>query len=109
EVHRWNPVAPLALPHRCTRDDAYKGFHIPAGSIVFANSCAGLLLHDASLYPSPFEFIPERFLPNSSSSDTNLNPDPRRFAVGYGRRVCPGRDLTDDTLFICAAMTLAVF
>ncbi|KAJ6511703.1 cytochrome P450 [Mycena vulgaris] len=106
EVYRWNPVGPLALPHRSTQDDVYNGFHIPAGSIVFANSWG--ILHDSSLYPSPDEFIPERFMRDPLSAE-GTNPDPRRFAFGYGRRGCPGQDLADDSLFICAAMTLAVF
>ncbi|KAJ7642934.1 cytochrome P450 [Mycena rosella] len=103
EIHRWNPVAPVALPHRVQQDDVYRGLHIPGGAIVMANSWA--ILHDEALYPSPDKFMPERFLGDVK----DLNPDPRRFAFGYGRRVCPGRDLADDTLFICVAMTLAVF
>jgi cytochrome P450 len=65
------------------------------------------ILHDPALYPDPFAFRPERFLNPEASKEVNL--DPRRFAFGYGRRVCPGRDLAEDTLFICAAMVLAVF
>ncbi|KAJ7909964.1 cytochrome P450 [Mycena leptocephala] len=107
ELHRWNPVGPLALPHRCSQEDIYNGYHIPAGSTVFANSW--VILHDPSLYPAPEEFIPERFLASENSLDGVLNPDPRRYAFGYGRRVCPGRDLAEDSLFICVAMTLAMF
>ncbi|KAJ7689941.1 cytochrome P450 [Mycena rosella] len=103
ELHRWNPVGPLALPHCVQQDDVYRGLQIPGGAIVMANSWA--ILHDEALYPSPDKFMPERFLGDVK----DLNPDPRRFAFGYGRRACPGRDLADDTLFICAAMTLAAF
>jgi cytochrome P450 len=70
--------------------------------------CRGIL-HDPTLYPAPEEFIPERFLTTENSLDGVLNPDPRRYAFGYGRRVCPGRDLAEDTLFICVATTLAMF
>ena len=41
------------------------------------------VLHDPALYPSPDDVIPERYLNNSSET---LNPDPRDFAFGYGRR-----------------------
>lgn len=34
ETLRWLPVSPLGLPHCVTRDDEYKGMHIPKGSIV---------------------------------------------------------------------------
>ncbi|KAJ7323905.1 cytochrome P450 [Mycena albidolilacea] len=107
ELHRWSPVGPLAVPHRCSQGDIYSGFCIPAGATVLANSWG--ILHDPALYPAPEDFIPERFLADERLPKSYLNPDPRRYAFGYGRRVCPGRDLADDILFLCVAMTLAVF
>jgi len=107
EVHRCNPSVPLALPHYVRREDVYAGFRIPAGSTVFANSWA--VLHDPALYPRPDEVIPERYLDRSDEQLSDLNPDPRDFAFGYGRRVCPGRMLAEDTLFVVAASVLASF
>jgi cytochrome P450 len=66
-------------------------------------------MHDESIYPSPMEFIPERYLHSEKQAADGLNPDPRRFAFGYGRRACPGKELADDSIFICAAMTIATF
>ncbi|KAJ7671882.1 cytochrome P450 [Mycena rosella] len=109
EIHRWKPVNPLGVPHRCTQEDIYNGFRIPAGSIVFANAWCVAILHDEAVYPSPLEFIPERYLQEEKGVADGLNPDPRRFAFGYGRRVCPGKDLAEDSIFICAAMILATF
>ncbi|KAJ7163973.1 cytochrome P450 [Mycena crocata] len=106
EVYRWNPATPLAIPHRCNQEDTYKGFRIPDGSIIFANSWG--IMHDEAIYPSPMQFKPERFLDPGNES-YGLNPNPRKFAFGYGRRVCPGKDLADDAVFIFAAMTLAMF
>ncbi|KAH9925322.1 cytochrome P450 [Fomitopsis serialis] len=106
EVHRCNPVVPLALPHHVRREDVYAGFRIPAGSTVIANTWA--VLHDPALYPRPDEVIPERYL-GKPDEHPDLNPDPRDFAFGYGRRVCPGRMLAEDTLFIVAASVLASF
>jgi cytochrome P450 len=37
QVFRWKTVTPLGVPHRCTEEDVYNGYRIPAGSIVFAN------------------------------------------------------------------------
>ncbi|KAL0951323.1 hypothetical protein HGRIS_008028 [Hohenbuehelia grisea] len=37
ESLRWNPVAPLGVPHANVADDVYEGYHIPAGSIVVGN------------------------------------------------------------------------
>lgn len=61
------------------------------------------ILHNETMYPSPMEFMPERYL------DTPAQADPKRFAFGYGRRGCPAKDLADDSIFITAAMTLAAF
>ncbi|KAJ7274641.1 cytochrome P450 [Mycena rebaudengoi] len=95
------------VPHRCTEEDVYNGFRIPAGSVLFANGWG--IMHDESIYPSPMEFIPERYLHSEKQAADGLNPDPRRFAFGYGRRACPGKELADDSIFICAAMTIATF
>ncbi|KIY70895.1 cytochrome P450 [Cylindrobasidium torrendii FP15055 ss-10] len=106
EVYRLNPVGPTALPHRSTQDDVYNGYFIPKGSIIFPNSWA--VLHDPELYPDPFEFIPERYMDEDAKAK-GLNPDPRKFAFGYGRRVCPGQQLADNSLFISITMVLSVF
>ncbi|KAF9456686.1 cytochrome P450 [Collybia nuda] len=104
EIYRWNPVAPLALPHRLTQDDVYDGFFLPEGAIVFANTWG--IFHDPDIYPSHADFIPERFL---SPENSDVNPDPRPFAFGYGRRVCPGKHLADASLFMLVASTLSMF
>lgn len=49
------------------------------------------------------EFKPDRFL------GTESEMDPRNFAFGFGRRVCPGRFLADNTLYLTVAQSLAVF
>lgn len=38
ECLRWEIVVPFAIPHRTTKDDEYRGYHIPAGTIVLPNS-----------------------------------------------------------------------
>jgi cytochrome P450 len=37
EVLRWAPVAPCGGPHVSEKDDDYRGWSIPGGSIVFVN------------------------------------------------------------------------
>ncbi|KAI0720862.1 cytochrome P450 [Fomitopsis betulina] len=105
EVLRIHPVGPLALPHTLRQDDFYKGYWIPAGATVLANSWA--ILHDPSLYPNPETVDPGRYLQRGKSN--TINPDPRAFAFGYGRRVCPGQMLAEDMLFLAAANILAHF
>lgn len=40
------------------------------------------MAYDEARYPSPFDFIPERFL----DAEGNLNQDTVSFAFGFGRR-----------------------
>lgn len=37
EVLRWQPAGPLGIPHLNTEEDNYKGYTIPAGSVIIAN------------------------------------------------------------------------
>ncbi|TFY68059.1 hypothetical protein EVJ58_g1228 [Rhodofomes roseus] len=56
----------------------------------------------------PHKVHPERYLTPNEGGE-KINPDPRDFAFGYGRRVCPGQMLAEDTFFIAAAAILSVF
>lgn len=38
ECYRWEIAGPFAMPHQTTEDDEYRGFHIPAGTLVIPNS-----------------------------------------------------------------------
>lgn len=60
------------------------------------------MAHDDAVYPDPFMFKPERFM------GPNPNPDPT-FIFGFGRRICPGRFLAQESLFIDVASLLATF
>ncbi|KAJ7690140.1 cytochrome P450 [Mycena rosella] len=105
ETMRWWPVAPMSVPHAVTEEDIYRGYRIPAGSVVMVNAWA--LLHDETAYPDPHAFKPERFL-----LDGKLNPavrDPLDIIFGFGRRSCPGRYLGWDSVWIMIASMLAVF
>ncbi len=37
EVLRWQPVAPMGLPHTSTEEDVCEGYLIPKGAMVLAN------------------------------------------------------------------------
>ncbi|THH28795.1 hypothetical protein EUX98_g5389 [Antrodiella citrinella] len=105
EAMRWIPVVPLGLPHRVTADDEYGGYFIPKGTVIISNTWT--MLHDPEDYPEPERFNPDRFI-----KDGKLNPDvrdPTTMAFGYGRRICPGRHLSDASLFLHIASILHVF
>ncbi|KZT36951.1 cytochrome P450 [Sistotremastrum suecicum HHB10207 ss-3] len=103
EILRWAPVGPTGIPHRLTQDDQYRGWHIPKGSLVISNIWG--ITHDETIYPDAAHFKPERFLAEEESSQ----PDPRPIVFGYGRRVCPGQYIAEQSLWIAAAMILSVF
>jgi hypothetical protein len=81
------------------------------------------ILHDPKLYPSPEEYKPERWL-KDGQLDADI-PDPS-VAFGYGRRqvkcfyftlvvsdiprrICPGRYLSDNSLYAMISLVLAVY
>ncbi|EPQ58584.1 cytochrome P450 [Gloeophyllum trabeum ATCC 11539] len=99
ELFRWLPIVPLAVPHRAMADDVYDGYLIPKGSWVVAN--VWKFLHDPDVYHNPFEFNPDRFM------GALAERDPKDFVFGFGRRVCPGSHLADDSVWINIARTAA--
>jgi cytochrome P450 len=38
ELLRWQQVDTLAVPHRLTQDDVYRGYLLPAGTTVIGNA-----------------------------------------------------------------------
>ncbi|TFK21403.1 cytochrome P450 [Coprinopsis marcescibilis] len=102
EVLRYAPVGNLALPHRVSQEDEYGGLRIPQNATVIANVWA--IFHNETLYPNPHSFWPERFLGSNAESNAASikssvpQPDPRRWAFGFGKRVCPGMYFAETTM-----------
>ncbi|EIW56874.1 cytochrome P450 [Trametes versicolor FP-101664 SS1] len=105
ETYRWSPILPMAVPHRVTADDQYRGYDIPAGSTVIANTWA--MTRDTRFYPDPEEFNPERFMVPDEKKHERLMPS--SFVFGFGRRVCPGQALADPSLWLAMANIVALF
>ena len=59
------------------------------------------ITHDSKAYPEPDTFNPDRFM--------GVGPalDPRTYAFGVGRRICPGRDFAEASIFTAVSMLLA--
>ncbi|KLO09746.1 cytochrome P450 [Schizopora paradoxa] len=104
EVIRWQPTLPMGIAHATKTDDIYAGYRIPAKTPVIPNVYA--MLHDPDEYPQPEKFNPERFLPESGK---RLPRDPSKIAFGFGRRVCPGKYLAEQIVFLVIVRTLATF
>lgn len=101
EVYRWHPVVPMGFPHVASSDDIYEGMFIPKGAILIPN--IWLFAHDECNYKDPQIFNPERFLGETPEMD------PNSLIFGFGKRICPGKDFADESVFLTIAMTLAVF
>lgn len=65
------------------------------------------IMHDPIMFPSPDEFIPDRFLPSSDLYNPQLQPFDLPF--GFGRRICPGMHLARNSLFVNIARILWAF
>lgn len=65
------------------------------------------ILHEEGEYPEPFSFNPDRFIKDGALDPTVPNPELAVF--GYGRRICPGRFIARDSMWITIACTLATF
>ncbi|KAF9260384.1 cytochrome P450 [Marasmius fiardii PR-910] len=104
EALRWHSVAPTGVPHRATEDGVIAGYYIPKGSLIIANLWN--MLHDPEVYPNPFVFDPERHV---GTPEKPAQRDPRQVCFGFGRRICPGLHLAEASLWLCIAMSLAVF
>jgi len=100
ETLRWHVLLPTSVPRRTEKDDTYKGYFIPAGTIVLPNVWS--IAFDSSDHPE--EFMPERYITSEGHQQ-----DPRTYSFGFGRRVCPGKQLADNSIFILVASILSVF
>ncbi|KAF5368851.1 hypothetical protein D9758_002854 [Tetrapyrgos nigripes] len=103
ELQRWRTATPLGVPHAVIEDDYYEGYLIPKGTIVITNVWS--LNLDPEIYgPDADQFRPERHL-----DENGCLKDPKddgHFTFGFGQRVCVGRHVASNFLFITCAMIL---
>ncbi|KAJ8119435.1 hypothetical protein ONZ43_g3610 [Nemania bipapillata] len=102
ETTRWQPLSPLGVPHATLADDEYKGYRIPAGSVVYPNVRA--MSRDERHYSSPEEFCPERYDPVTQGGRGEPLPNG---PFGFGRRACPGEHLAMSGVYIMISTLLA--
>ena len=108
EVLRWRPVDPLGVPHRSTEDDWYEGMFIPKGTICIPN--VWHMNHDPEVYgDSAADFDPARYLDEAGGDTESSPPDAKEgghVTYGFGRRVCMGRYMANNSMFIEIVMML---
>ncbi|KAI0294623.1 cytochrome P450 [Multifurca ochricompacta] len=89
EVLRWRPPIPSGVPHSATEDDWYEGMFIPKGAYADDFRPERHLGEGGELLPGPIETNQEGHV-----------------SFGFGRRICVGKYLANDTLFISTARML---
>ncbi|KAJ5496506.1 Cytochrome P450 [Penicillium fimorum] len=116
ETLRWRPVGAQGVPHFTKTEDEYMGYHIPANSIVLPNAFA--ITRDETVFGEDVDnFIPERWLTEDSDMEhidicglnTSALKDLPQTGFGFGRRICTGRLIARNQLFIEMARMLWSF
>ncbi|QRV92905.1 cytochrome P450 family protein [Ceratobasidium sp. AG-Ba] len=103
ELLRWHPIVPL-VGHRVGQNgdnlvvSEGNTYQLPAGCLMVIN--VWKIMHDPEVYEEPDRFIPERFLVE------NPPPGPENYAFGFGRRICPGLHVAQQSINLLANFTI---
>ncbi|XP_021919682.1 methyl farnesoate epoxidase-like isoform X2 [Zootermopsis nevadensis] len=103
EVMRINPVVPLTVPHRVTKDTNLHGYTIPKDTMVLINLWS--VHHDRGHWGDPEVFRPERFL----DENRNFVKDEWIISFGAGKRMCLGEAMARNTIFLFFTSLLQEF
>ncbi|KAF8960141.1 cytochrome P450 [Flammula alnicola] len=106
ESLRFWTLGPLGVPHLLHAEDEYKGYRLPAGSIIVPNIWA--IHHNEELYPNPFIFNPDRFLGDNPEIDDHFDSAYSTKSY-FSPRICPGRFMAASSVWIMLASMLAVY
>lgn len=102
ESMRWRMVSPLGAPRITDEDDVYNGYLIPRGTLVMANQWA--MGHDQNTFENAHIFNPERWMTTTMTEREMISAT--QFPFGFGRRICPGQHLANNTVNIVATRIL---
>ncbi|CAI2165793.1 3274_t:CDS:2 [Funneliformis geosporum] len=106
ECFRYRPDRNFLLQHSTTKDDIYRGYHIPAKSTILVSYKSA---HTSEkLFERPNEFYPEHYLDeNGQLRKYDELRDP--WAFGKGRRACVGQHLAERNLLTTISYVLTLF
>ncbi|KAF3055373.1 Cytochrome P450 monooxygenase [Trichoderma lentiforme] len=111
ELHRFAPLLYIGVPHASTEEITYKGFTVPKTTFLLPNAWA--LSRDPERYQDPDTFAPERFLGDDVDSYTSakLGDYLKRDHInyGWGRRLCQGIHLAENSLYMQVSRVLWAF
>lgn len=103
EAMRFFTVLPLSLARETTHSFHHNGILIPSKTILLVNSYAAN--HDATVFPEPYLFVPDRWLDEKG----NMNDHLTHFALGAGSRKCSGNFLAIQELYTLLCRMILVF
>lgn len=108
EAHRFLSIIPLSLPHVAAKDCYMGGYKIKKGSSIFPNIWG--LHHDKKIWGDPENFRPDRFL-DVNGQLFSVEHKLRRCVLpfGAGRRVCIGKNLANNRLFLFLTSVIQKF
>ena len=105
ETLRWSPIVPFGVPHASTVDDWYEGMFIPKGTVCLQNM--RVINSEPEVSGSDAaQFDPARYLDERRQVRVPDGREEGHMAFGFGRRICPGRYVTEGTLAIDIATLL---
>ncbi|EJT98455.1 cytochrome P450 [Dacryopinax primogenitus] len=108
ETMRWRPSVPASIPHVACEDFHYKEWVIPKGTMCIGNIWS--INRDPEFFPEPEKFRPERYLDEKGQLRPSLpGYHDDILAYGHGRRICPGRDFANNTVYVEMAYLLWAF
>lgn len=104
ETFRWRPVSAGGFLHKSTDDIVYENYLIPKGTTIVGNHWA--IHRDEAYYGADVEdFKIDRFL----TPDGRRNPNRKTYQFGFGRRICPGQHVANNSVLINTALLLWSF
>ncbi|KAI9660600.1 MAG: hypothetical protein M1821_009952 [Bathelium mastoideum] len=107
----YTPVR-LGFPRQTLDGASYKGHNIPKDTLVIMNLFAGN--HDPAAFDRPEEYLPERWLDGRKGRTDLPGEGGDKLGVpnltyGAGRRVCPGIDVANRSLYASLVLLLHFF
>lgn len=111
ETLRWRPAVLMGVPHASIADDDVDGFHVPGGSVVFGN--IWYMNQNPALFYDPESYLPERYEGYTRTAyEYSTEPDALKrdnYTFGWGRRICPGIHVAENSLNLVVARMLWAF
>ncbi|KAH3835359.1 cytochrome P450 2J2-like [Dreissena polymorpha] len=93
EIQRLGNIAEMSIPHVAKQEVTFRGYRLPANTIVQANLLSSHL--DPRYWENPTAFCPERHIENGE-----LKKNPAFTPFSLGPRMCLGETLARMELFL---------